>query len=205
MRHLLEVLRKDFEEPTNISTSTKLEKKEKDVLCALLPHLDSGGKQVKTKEDNDQFPYVSMIKYSDSPDYADPLLVSTPLPSPERTTSPARIDEKEEEGHNEEKGAVSTLLSEHVTDHTGTSEEDFHETDAATANNVTDDHNEYTTRASDEEQAEIHFDGQSKEIEDLGRSLSESLHVSDNGHGENEETVSEQHANTVASVSDDEF
>ncbi|XP_047467161.1 spermatogenesis-associated protein 7 [Mugil cephalus] len=207
MRHLLEVMRKDFDEPT-ISTSTELEKKETDVLYALLPHLDSVEKQVKTKEDNDQSPYVSLRtlnKYSDSPDYGDPFLVSTPLPSTDRTTSPVQIDERKEEDHNEEKDMDSALPSEHVADHTGISEEDFHQIDATAANNVTDESNEYTTRTSDQDQAEIHFDGQSKEIEDLGRSLSESLHVSDNGHAENTDTASEQHANTAASVSDDEF
>lgn len=206
MRHLLEVLRKDFEEPTNMSTSsTELEKKN-DLLDTLLPRLDSGGKQVKTKENNDLFPYVSLIKNFDSPDNAHPLLVSTPLSSPEATVSPADIKEDDKErAEDEEKGTGSPLLSEHVTSNTGNSEEDFRHIDTTANNCVSNENHEYATIASDQDQADSYYDGQSEELEDLGRRLSESLHVSSDTHCENAENVSEQHTNTVASVSDDEF
>ncbi|XP_044021528.1 spermatogenesis-associated protein 7 isoform X2 [Siniperca chuatsi] len=210
MHHLLEVLRKDFEEPINISTSsTELEKKENDLLDAFLPHLESGGNQVKTKENNDLFPYASQMKYCDSPDYADPLLVSTPLCSPERTASPTKTNEEDGDCDNLEKGISSPWLSEHVSDNTRISEEGFRQNQiGTTATNKEVSSHKYTTITSDkgfhQDQAEVSYDGQSEEFEDLGRSLSESLHVSSNTHHNNVETA-EQHTNTVASVSDDEF
>lgn len=211
MRHLLEVLHKDFEEPTNISTcSTDLEKNKNGLLDAFLPHLESGGKQVKTKENNDLFPYASLLNYCDSPDYANPLFVSTPLCSPEKTASTTKTNEKEREDDHLEKGIRSNWLSEHVSCNTGISEEDFHQNQIGTTatNEVSNENHEYATITSDkgfnQEQAEGCYDGQSKELKDLGRSLSESLHVSSNTHYSDVETT-EQQSNTAASVSDDEF
>lgn len=203
MHHLLEVLRKDFEEPTNISTSSiEFEKKENGLLDAFLPHLESGGKQVETKENSDLFPYASLIKYCDSPDNGDPLLVSTPLCSPERAASPTKTNEKDAEDDN----------LENVSDNPGIGEEDFDQNQIGTTaadKEVSNNSHEYTSITSDKEfhqdQAEVSCDGGSKELEDLGRSLSESLHVSSNTHYTNVETATEQHTNTVASVSDDDF
>ncbi|XP_054470396.1 spermatogenesis-associated protein 7 homolog [Anoplopoma fimbria] len=212
MRHLLEVLRKDFEEPTNTSScGTELEKKENDLLDSILPHLESGGKHVKTKKDSDLFPYASLIKYSDSPDYADPLLVSTPLCSPETTAASPTKAEEEGADDNQEGGISSPRLSEHVSDNTGISEEDHQNQigTTETSKEVSNENHEYNPITSEEgvhqDQAEVSNDGQSKELEDLGRSLSESLHVSSNKHCNNVETDTEQHTNTIASVSDDEF
>ncbi|KAM9341554.1 spermatogenesis-associated protein 7 homolog [Symphorus nematophorus] len=111
MRHLLAVLRKDFEEPVDLSTCcTELEKKENGLLDEFLPHLDSDGKSVKTKENNDLFPYASLIKDCDSPDYPHPLLVSTPLCSPERTASPTITNKKGGEADKLEKCISSPRL-----------------------------------------------------------------------------------------------
>ncbi|XP_070698903.1 spermatogenesis-associated protein 7 homolog [Pempheris klunzingeri] len=207
MRHLLEKLRKDFEEPANIS-STELEKKEN---CLLDVFLGSGRKRGKAKENSNLFPYVSLSTYYDSTDYADPLLVSTPLYSPERTASPIKTSEKDGEDDNLEKGISSPWLSEHVSDNTGIGEEDFHQNQidpTATNREVSNDSHECTSTTSDkglhQDEADISYDGQSQDLEDLGRSFSESLHVSSNTHN-NAETAAEQHTDTVASVSDDEF
>ncbi|XP_040916805.1 spermatogenesis-associated protein 7 homolog isoform X2 [Toxotes jaculatrix] len=213
MRHLLEVLRKDFEEPTNISTSsTELEKRENDVLDSLLPHLESGGKQAKTKEDDDLFSYASLIKYCDSPEYADALSVSTPICSPERRASPTETNEKDKESDYQEKGTGSPWLSEHVIGNTVISEEDAQHDQIGTISankEASNENHDHTTVTSEEgfhqDQAEVIYDRKSKELEDLGRSLSESLHVSSNTHSQNVETVNEQHTNTVVSESDDEF
>lgn len=199
MHHLLEVLRQDFEEPTKISTNNaELEKKENYLLDSLLPHLESVGKQVMTKEDNDLFSYVSLIKHCESPDYTHPLLVSTPSCSPERTASQTEITEKDK-SDSEGKFIDSPLLSEHVTDNARTSEDHFHPVDTAATTSMHNETQEYSTITSSQDQA----DEQSKEVEDLGRSFSESLHVSSNTHCEN--TAIEQHTNTGASGSDDEF
>ncbi|XP_068574170.1 spermatogenesis-associated protein 7 homolog isoform X3 [Cebidichthys violaceus] len=204
MRHLLEVLRKDFEEPTNTSTSrTELEKNENDLLDSFLP-------QVKTKKDSDLFPYASIIKHCDSPDYADSLLVSTPLCFPELTAA-SPIKAKEEEGVEDNQGIVSPWLGDHISDNTGIGEEDHQNqiSTAETSKEVSNENHEYNTIISEEgfhqDQAEVSYDGQSKELEDLGRSLSESLQLSSNQHCINVETATEQHTNTVASVSNDKF
>ncbi|XP_034431560.1 spermatogenesis-associated protein 7 homolog isoform X1 [Hippoglossus hippoglossus] len=205
MRHLLVVLRKDFEEPANTSTSTaELEKKENGLLDSLLPYLESGRKQVKTK-DSDMLPYASLIKISDSLDYTDALSVSATLRSPERTASPTKTNETDKEDDKEK-----CTGSENVS---GVSEEDVqHNQPDTTATNeeISNENHEKTTITSDEEfhqdQAEVsHDDGQSKELEDLGRRLSESLHVSSNTNSHDPDAANEQHENTVASVSDDEF
>lgn len=211
MRHLLEVLRKDFEEPSNMSTSSsELERKESDLLGALLPRLESRGKQMKTKEDNDTLLCASLIKYCDTPDYTDVSSVFTTLHSPERTASATKTNEKDED--NQEKRTGSPRLSEHVTNNAVTSEEDIHQNQigtTATDKEITNESHEYTDVTNDEgfhqDQAEISYDGQSNELEDLGRSLSESLHVSNNTDCNNVEPASEPCTNTAASVSDDEF
>lgn len=210
MRHLLEVLRKDFEEPTTISTcSTDPGKIVSGQLDAFLPLLESGGAQVKTKENNDLFRYASLINYCDSPDYPDPLLASTPLCSPEKPASPAKTNEEQDDDHLE-KGINSTWLTEHVSCNPGISEEDFHQnqTGVIATNTFGDEKNEYAYITSDkglhEDQAVGWYDGQSKELTDLGRDFSESLHVSSNTRYTNVET-SEQHTNTAASVTDNEF
>lgn len=210
MCHLLEVLRKDFEEPTTISTcSTDLGKNESGQLDTFLPLLESGGKQVKTKENNDLFRYASLINYCDSPDYADPLRASTPLCSPEKTASPTKTNEEQEDDHLE-KGINSIWLTEHVSRNPGVSEEDFHQnpTGLTATNEGGDENHEYATITTDkglhEEQAVGWYDGQSKDLTDLGRSFSESLYVSSNTRYTNVE-ASEQQTNTAASVTDDEF
>lgn len=199
MRHLLEVLCKDFEEPTNISSSTAELEKKNYLLDSLLPCPESAGKHVKTKEDNDLFPYVSPIKHCDFPAYTDPLLASTPLHSPTGTPSQTEITEKDKKGDSEGKFIDFSLVSEHVTDNTTASEEDFHIVGTTVTTSVHSETQENSAIASDQEQA----DGQSNELEDLGKSLSESLHVSSNTHCES--AASEQRSNTGDSGSDDEF
>lgn len=212
MRHLLEVLRKDFEEPINMSTSSaELDKMENDLLDTLIP-LESRGKQLKTKEDNDLLPYASLIKYCDIPEHTDLLSGFTTLCSSERTASPAKTNKMDEEGDNQEKLIGSPQLNEHIANNAGTTEEDFRQNQISTTavgKEITNESHEYTTVTNDEEfhqdQAEVSYDGQSKELEDLGRSFSESLHVSNNTDSNITEPANEQHTDVAASVSDDEF
>lgn len=199
MRHLLEVLCKDFEEPTNISSSTAELEKKNYLLDSLLPCPESAGKHVKTKEDNDLFPYVSPIKHCDFPVYTDPLLASTPLHSPTRTPSQTEITEKDKKGDSEGKFIDFSLVSEHVPDNTTASEEDFHIVGTTVTTSVHSETQENSAIAIEQEQA----DGQSNELEDLGKSLSELLHVSSNTHCES--AASEQRSNAGDSGSEDEF
>lgn len=196
MRHLLDVLRKDFEEPNNTYFSSA-ELRKKDLLDTLQPQLKSGLSK-QTKEDLS--PYVSLSKYRDSPDYADPLMVSTPLCSPESAPSQVKRNENTEEGDNQE----------HDSD-----KEDahpIHMDEVVNNKDVINQSHEYSTTSEEEGfnrgQAQVSYDsyeGQSKELEDLGRSLSESLHVSSNNHCDDPGTANEQHTDTITSVSDDEF
>ncbi|XP_034715098.1 spermatogenesis-associated protein 7 homolog isoform X2 [Etheostoma cragini] len=211
MRHLLEVLRKDFEAPIITSTpSSKLEQNENALLDSFLPHLESRGKQVKTKKDNDLFSYASLIKYCDTPDYLAPLLGSTPLCSPETTAaSQTQTNEKDGEDDNEKMATSSPWHREPVFDNSGITGEDHPNQIGTTEINkeVSHETQQYTTITSDEgfhqDQAAVSYDGQSKEFEDLGRRLSESLHVSSNIHYNNVEPATEQHTNITATVSDE--
>ncbi|TMS21250.1 hypothetical protein E3U43_015223 [Larimichthys crocea] len=152
MRHLLEVLRKDFEEtPNTFTCSTEFEKKENGLLDTFLPNLEAGEKQVKTKENNDLSLYASLIKDCDSLGYADPLMVSTPLCSPERFDSPTQTTEKYGEDDNLEKGISSPGLSEHVSNNAGISEEDFDQNQIGTTatNEVSNENHENASLSSD--------------------------------------------------------
>ncbi|XP_060918228.1 spermatogenesis-associated protein 7 [Labrus mixtus] len=212
MRHLLEVLRNEFEEPTDISTlSTEIEKKENGLLDTLLPHLESGTEEGKTKDNKNLFSYTSLIRDSDLPHHAAPLLVSTPLCSPERTASPSKTNKMDDEKEDSEENFSSLWLGEHVPNNTGLSEEDVYQNqmDTTAANKeISNDSQVCTTVSSDEafheDVAEVSSSRESEELEDLGRSLSQSLHVSSNTQ-HNYVEATEQHTNTVASVSDDEF
>uniref|UniRef100_A0A1A7YM33 Spermatogenesis associated 7 n=1 Tax=Iconisemion striatum TaxID=60296 RepID=A0A1A7YM33_9TELE len=77
-------------------------------------------------------------------------------------------------------------------------EESVHQVDA-TAVNIPDDY-VHTSLDSDQKQADIHNDGQFEELEYLGKTLSEVLHVSSNTQSEDVETAQGPHTN-----SDDEF
>ncbi|XP_067335232.1 spermatogenesis-associated protein 7 homolog isoform X2 [Channa argus] len=198
MRHLVDVLRKDFEKPINRSTSsTELEKKENYLFNTLLPHLESKGKQVNTKTDNEQLPCASQSKHCDTLDYTDVLSGLTTLCSP--AASPTKTNGKDKED------TTSPWLSEQVTDKTGINEEDFHQnligTNAISKENIIE--NQSVTTDEGSHHPELTCVGQSIELEDLGRSLSESLHVSNMNN--NMETANGQHIKTDASVSDDDF
>ncbi|XP_041668003.1 spermatogenesis-associated protein 7 homolog [Cheilinus undulatus] len=212
MRHLLEVLRKEFENPADISTSnTEAEKKKDSLFDALLPHLDSGTEE-KTKDNKNLFSFDSFIKNYDLPDHSDPLLVSTPLCSPKRTTLPPKTNEMDGADDYFKEDISFPWHSDHAPDSTGLGEEDLHQnqTDTTEPNKeISNDSQELapsarttpsTDKAFHEDAAEV--DGQSNEVEDLGRSLSESLHVSSNTQHNNVETTEKQ---SDASVSDDEF
>ncbi|KAM9708560.1 spermatogenesis-associated protein 7 homolog isoform 2-T2 [Menidia menidia] len=198
MRHLLEVLRKDFEEPVSVSSSNnRPEKKEKYLLDTVFSQMESGGMQGKAKHDIDPFDYTSLIKHNDLPELADPILVSTPLCSPERTS--VNTNEEDRESNCEAKGNDSPLMVGNVTDNEGNSQENFYPVDSTTTNNHTE-NNDHSTVNTALTSASTPFDGELNEIEDLGKSLSVSLHLSSNTHSENVDT-----STPVASVSDDDF
>ncbi|XP_056282249.1 spermatogenesis-associated protein 7 homolog isoform X2 [Pseudoliparis swirei] len=204
MRHLLEGLRKDFEEPTNTSR-TEPGRKENGRHDSFQMHLGSGGKEVRTEQDRFLFPDASETTHCNTPDYADPLLASPPACSPE-TTAVSPLNAEEGVAGGREGAAGSPRLGERVPDHAGISGEDPQTQigTTETSKEVSNENHEYKTKASEEafhqDGAAVSDEAQTQEVEELGRSLSESLHVSSD-----EETASRPHSDTVASGSDDEF
>uniref|UniRef100_A0A3B3DLN5 Spermatogenesis associated 7 n=1 Tax=Oryzias melastigma TaxID=30732 RepID=A0A3B3DLN5_ORYME len=188
MHHLLEVLRRELEDPSNTFPSSKeAEIKGNDLLDGIFSHLDFEGKHrtAKEEDDKDSFPYVSLTKPGILTSCTD-FLASTPLGSPENTTtSSTKIWEKEDEKVQEESRADLTLSNEEE----ATSDVRIVQIDTTERN---DEKHEHTSESSD-------TSIQSKEVDDLGKGLSE-WHLSNNS--ETVESNKEQHNN---SVSDDEF
>lgn len=210
MRHLLEVLCKDFKEPINSATSaTDHEKNENGLLDAFHSHLGSGDKQLKTKESSDPFSYASLINRCDSPDYAHPLFASTPSCSPERTASPSQTHgKKDEEDDKVEKGLSSPQLSDRFSSHTRGSAGEVHQnqTDTTAASEVSIENHEPVSVTSDkgfhEELGGGDFERHHEQFEDLGTKLYE-MHLEASKTDDSDVENKEEH--TVASVSDDDF
>ncbi|XP_061824178.1 spermatogenesis-associated protein 7 homolog [Nerophis lumbriciformis] len=169
MRHLLDILRNNLDEPSTLSYSEEHWRKDTSSL------LDSllGSDQVKA-EDN-LISCESPRKRSDSPECPEPILSSTPQFSPGRSSPLA--NERTEEG------------------------EEGEDTGRDVSNHAEKDDDDDQTQKEVECSSVPEFESQSKELEDLGRQFSESLQVDKN----NADTSDEQHINTVASVSDDDF
>ncbi|XP_068615650.1 spermatogenesis-associated protein 7 homolog [Brachionichthys hirsutus] len=198
MLHLLEVLRKDFQEPNN-AFHAEFERKDNTLLDAFLPHLKSGKRQMETLCPSPQ---------RDSAHRVDPLLVSTPKASFERTASPPTTNENEGEDDNPGKVISSPWHSKHRFYDERISKDDSQLIQRqATATNSNEGH-EYACKSDDkgfhQDQIEVSCDEQSKELEDLGTYLSTTLHVSGSPHHNNLEATQE-YTKEVPLSSDDEF
>lgn len=193
MCHLLETLRNDLQSPANTPTfSAEPKNGEETELGLLHSHLQGlesldRGALSETKEDNDHFPYALFNQDSGGLENVVPLSVSTPLygSPPKRTDSDSLpVGSPDADG-----GAEG--LDEHNHDR----ENDFPPSlGENTPLTLEEDHNQ---------NLEDNYGGLSKDLEDLERNLSESLHVSNapNSAG----PVVTENINTVASFSDDEF
>ncbi|KAM6972898.1 spermatogenesis-associated protein 7 [Aplochiton taeniatus] len=94
MRHLLEVLREDLQNPVNTLTSSAEPDRIKEgnlLHSRQITALDPGFSPLETKEADDMFSYASLIKHCEPFESAVPLFISTPLhkSSHERIVSPA--------------------------------------------------------------------------------------------------------------------
>ncbi|XP_011488522.1 spermatogenesis-associated protein 7 isoform X2 [Oryzias latipes] len=197
MQHLLEVLHKELEDPSNTFLPSKeAESRENDMVGAIFSHLDFEGKHRKAKEeDNDLFPYASFTKPGILTNGID-FLSSTPVCSPENTTTSSnKLCGKFNENVREKSRASFCLSSEEDTSDVGIGQQDSDQVDVPESNNEKQKH---TSESSD---TSILSGSQSKELDDLGKGLSE-WRLSSNTHSETEEPTKEQHKN---SVSDDEF
>uniref|UniRef100_A0A8C7Y367 Spermatogenesis associated 7 n=1 Tax=Oryzias sinensis TaxID=183150 RepID=A0A8C7Y367_9TELE len=170
MQHLLEVLHKELEDPSNTFLPSKeAEIRENDMVGAIFSHLDFEGKHRKAKEeDNDLFPYASFTKPGILTNGTDFFGFNTCI------------------------RAGFCLSSEEDTSDVGIGQQDSDQVDAPESNN------KHTLESSD---TSILSGSQSKELDDLGKGLSE-WRLSSNTHSETVEPTKEQHKN---SVSDDEF
>uniref|UniRef100_A0A3B5MGA8 Spermatogenesis associated 7 n=1 Tax=Xiphophorus couchianus TaxID=32473 RepID=A0A3B5MGA8_9TELE len=201
MRHLLEVLSNEFEEPFDISTSTKVPLKHgKALLDSVFSHFKFGPKPVETKEDDDVITHALQINHPDLSDYDDLPWVSTRPCSPVRTASSTKTRAEDEKKENDEEGVGLKFCSGDLIDSSQDSQEDFLQTDI-TEMNVQNENCEHTTTSSDVNQS----DKLSKEAEDLGNILSESLHMSSKTDSENVVAAEETNTNRHEDVSDDDF
>ncbi|XP_014883498.1 spermatogenesis-associated protein 7 [Poecilia latipinna] len=201
MRHLLEVLRNEFEEPSDISTSTKDPLKHgRALLDSVFSNFEFGPKPVETKEDDDVIPYALQINHPDLSDYDDLSWVSPRPYFPVRTASSTKTKAEDEKKDNDEEGAGLTLCSGDLIDSSQDSQGDFLQTDV-TETNVQNENYEHITMSNDGNQS----DEPSKEAEDLGNVLSESLHISSRRDSENVAATEETNTNQHEDVSDDDF
>lgn len=188
MRHLMELLRKEFQDQSNVSTcSADPGQKGNRLFEAFHSHLELSGKEPKQKDA--ALSYTDFDNSLDSPDYTGRPFASTPARSPEITRSPSVLIE-------DNRGDVLySQLS--VPSNAETGEVDSRQCEMGT--NMT----EISCENPDYGEEEFHQDesvGCCDELGGLEGQFSESLCVS---HSTNDVAVAEQQAE--ASSSDSEF
>lgn len=186
----MELLRKEFQDPPNVSTcSADPDKKENRLFEAFHSHLELKGKEPKQKDD--LLSYTFFTNSSESADRTGRLFASTPACSPEIIHSSSVIIE-ENRG-----GILHSQVDNTVPSNTATGEVDSHHSEMGT--NATD---KISCENPDygEEEFEQDESQQSDELRGLEEQFSESLHVSSSTHNV---AVTEQHAES--SSSDSEF
>ncbi|XP_057714552.1 spermatogenesis-associated protein 7 [Corythoichthys intestinalis] len=190
MRHLLDILRNNLDEPSSASSYSE-ELVKKDLLDSLLVTPEPTLEQVKNEGDNSLSFYKS--KCENSPARCqEPVLNTTPLWSPEKRFS-LTGNEKADEEVNREESELEDASNNEVKDveHYRLFATEQEEADGETR------HEEFL-----QDQVEVNFTEQSKDLEDLERRFSESLHV------DQDDTLdfsSEQQTNTLTSVSENDF
>lgn len=204
MRHLLDVLCKDFKEPDKTSSClTDLEKNS--FLDALHSHLESEDEQDRTHERSDTFSPPSPVNRCDSLQYSSPLSASTPTRSSVRSASPARTIGQDEEDDKTEGSPGSPQLSDGPSSFAPGSEEGVQrsQTDGG---EVSSENHELESAAGDrgaqEELCRGDFE-RSDNLEDLETKLYEmQLEAGKTGQSSPAD-IEEEH--TASSVSDDDF
>lgn len=191
----MELLRKEFQDQTNVSTcSADPDKKENRLFEAFHSHLESRGKEPNQKDD--LLFYSSFINSSDLPDYTGRPFASTPACSPEITPFSSVIVE-------DNRGDILyTPLGNNVPSNTETGEVDSYQSEMGA--NATDEINcenpNYGEKEFNQDKSAGCCNEQSDELRGLEGQFSESLRVSSSAHSE---VVTEQPAED--SASDSEF
>lgn len=194
MRHLMDLLRKEFQDsPDGLTCSADSDKKETALFEAFHAHLESRGKEPKEKDD--LFFYSTFIT-SDSPDYTGRPFVSTPAHSPKNATSPNVINED-----NGEEDTLDLQLSKDIPSNTGTGELDSHqnETGASATDEIGGEDPDYDEEEFEQDEGAGCGDEESNELRGLEAQFSESLHVSSSTH---DTAVTEQRPDSSSSNSE---
>lgn len=194
MRHLMELLRKEFQSPTDVSScSAGPEKNENRLFEAFHSHLELRGKE--PKETDDLLSYRSFNDSPDSPNHTpEGPIVSTPVCSPKGTTSPFVINEDKRE-----KDTVDSQFADSVDINTETDEVDAHQSEMVSeaTDETSRESPECSSKELNQDESVGCCDEQTDDLRDLEGQFSESLHVSNNT------AVTEQH--TEGFSSDSEF
>lgn len=208
MRHLLELLCKDFKEPDKtVSWFTDLDKNDHCLLNVFHPHFGSLDRQERTKESSELFSSDS-ISRCDSPDYPSNLSASTLTCSPERSASPAETTGQDGEDGKLPRSPGSSQLSDHLSSNAQGSIEQVHhnQTGAAATSEVDSENQDLESVTSDkgvrEELGGGDFERHCDKTKDLETKLYEMhLETSETGHS----SPDKDEERTASSASDDDF
>lgn len=190
----MELLRKEFQDQTRVSTcSADPEKTENRLFEAFHSHLELKGNEAKQKDH--LLSYTSFINSSDLPDYTGRSFKSMLACSPELTPSSSVIIE-------DNRDFLYSQLGSNAPSNTEISEVDSHQSEMGTnaTDNTTCENPEYGDKEFNLNGSAGCCDEPSDELKGLEGQFSELLHVSSSTHNV---AVSEQHAE--GSSSDSEF
>lgn len=190
----MELLRKEFQSPTDVSScSAGPEKNENRLFEAFHSHLET--RQKEPNENDDLLSNMSFNDSSDSPNHTPGgPLVSTPACSPKGTTSPFVISEDKRE-----KDTLASQFGDGVVITTERDEVDAHQSKMVSkaTDKISSESPEYSSKLLNQDESTGCCDEQMDDLRGLEGQFSESLRVSSNT------AVTEQHAE--GSSSDSEF
>lgn len=205
MRHLVEVLCKDFKEPEKTACClTELEKDQNSFLDVLHSHLGSEEEQEGTKESSDALSCPSPVNRCVSPDYSSAFSASTPTRSSMESTSPARTIGQEEEDDRAESSPSSPQLSDRPSSNAQGSVEGVHHSDTD-AGEVSSENHELESVTSDRDAHGGLGGGDFKrcdEVDDLKANLHE-MHLEASKTAQSSPVSSVTH--TASSSGEDDF
>lgn len=191
----MELLRKEFQSPTDVSScSAGPEKNENGLFEAFHSHLELRGKEFTEKDY--LLPYMPFNDSPDSPNHTPGgPLVSTPACSPKGTASPFVINEDGREKDTE----LDSQFGDSVAINTESDEVDVHQSEMVSkaTGETSSEIPEYSSKVLNQDESMGCCDEQTDDLRGLEGQFSESLHVSSNT------AVTEQHAE--GSSSDSEF
>ncbi|XP_037096752.1 spermatogenesis-associated protein 7 isoform X1 [Syngnathus acus] len=185
MRHLLDILRNNLDEPSAASSYSEGPGK-KDLLDSLMVMPESTLERVTAEEDDNLFDYASDRNNSPEHCLEEPVL-SSPQPwSPERSSLLTASEKTEEEDNREE-------------------DANYEEKDEGDYQPVVTKQEEAYGVESHRDQAGSDTEENRSVLEDLERRFSESLRVEKYAKRDNVDSPSEQQTYTLGSVSEDDF